>query len=60
MRAMFLIPGGMIGLGPNGGWLDTSGHMPAGYTALGDLPLGEKLAYLLTAVVREGQAGDPP
>ncbi len=52
--AMFLVPGGMLGLGPKGGWFDTSGHMPAGYTALGDLPLGEKLTYLLIAVVREG------
>lgn len=51
---MFLLPGGIVGLGAQGGWLDTSGHMPAGYTALGDLPLWEKLAYLLTAIVREG------
>ena len=54
MATMFAVPGGMVGLGPRGGWLDTSGHMPAGYTALGDLPLREKLAYLLIAVVREG------
>ena len=54
IAAMFLLPGGMVGLGPHGGWLDTAGHMPSGYTALGDLPLKEKLAYLLIAVVREG------
>ena len=54
MAAMFLSPGGIIGLGPQGGWLDAAGHMPAGYTALGDLPLLEKLAYLTVAVVREG------
>ena len=54
LAAMFLIPGGMVGLGPLGGWFDTSGHMPAGYTALGDLPLREKWAYLIIAVVREG------
>ena len=54
LGAMFLTPGGMVGLGPRGGWFDSAGHMPAGYTALGDLPLGEKLAYLLIAVVREG------
>ena len=52
--AMFLSPGGIIGLGPRGGWLDTAGHMPAGYTALGDLPFRQKLAYLTVAVVREG------
>lgn len=52
--AMFLAPGGMLGLGPKGGWFDTSGHMPTGYIALGDLPFGEKLTYLLIAVVREG------
>ena len=52
--AMFLLPGGMGGLGPQGGWLDTAGHMPPSYTALGDLPFREKLAYLLIAVVREG------
>ena len=52
--AMFLSHGGMVGLGSQGGWLDTAGHMPRGYTALGDLPFREKLAYLLIAVVREG------
>ena len=52
--AMFLIPGGMLGLGPDGGWFDTSGHMAEGYTALGDLPFAEKLTYLLVAIVREG------
>ena len=54
IAAMFLLPGGIVGLGPQGGWLDTAGHMPRGYTALGDLPSREKLAYLLIAVVREG------
>jgi hypothetical protein len=54
VTAMFLVPGGMVGLGPQGGWLDTAGHMPRGYTALGDLPFREKLTYLLIAVVREG------
>ena len=54
LATMFLLPGGMVGFGPHGGWLDTSGHMPRGYTALGDLPTREKLAYLLVAVVREG------
>jgi hypothetical protein len=54
ITAMFLVSGGMVGLGPQGGWLDTAGHMPRGYTALGDLPFREKLAYLLIAVVREG------
>ena len=28
--AMFLIPDGMLGLGPDGGWFDTSGHMAGG------------------------------
>ena len=54
MATMFLSAGGIIGLGPQGGWLDAAGRMPAGYTALGDLPLREKLAYLTIAVVREG------
>ena len=54
IAATVLLPGGMIGLGPQGGWLDIAGHMPRGYTALGDLPSKEKLAYLLIAVVREG------
>ena len=54
IAATVLLPGGMIGLGPQGGWLDIAGHMPRGYTALGDLPSSEKLAYLLIAVVREG------
>ena len=54
IAAMFLFHGGMVGLGPQGGWLDTAGHMPRGYTALGHLPFREKLAYLLIAVVREG------
>ena len=54
VAAMFLLPGGPVGLGPQGGWFDSSGHMAAGYTALGDLALREKLAYLATALVREG------
>ena len=54
LATMFLLPGGMVGLGPHGGWLDISGHMASGYTALGDLPTREKLTYLLVAVVREG------
>ncbi len=54
LATMVSHPGGMVGLGPHGGWLDTSGHMPKGYTALGDLPAREKLTYLLVAVVREG------
>ena len=53
LATMILLPGGMVGLGPHGGWLDTSGHMPKGYTALGDLSAREKLTYLLVAVVRE-------
>ena len=54
LATMVLLPGGMVGLGPHGGWFDTSGHMPSDYTALGDLPTREKLTYLLVAVVREG------
>ena len=53
VAGMFLRPGGMIGLGAQGG-LITTGHMPAGYTALGDLMPREKLTYLLIALVREG------
>jgi len=53
LAAMFLYRGGMVGLGPQGGWFATSGHMPAGYTALGALPLREKIVYALVAVVRE-------
>ena len=54
LATMIFHSGGMVGLGPDGGWLDRSGHMPRGYTALGDLPTREKLTYLLVVVVREG------
>ncbi len=54
LGSMFLWRGGMVGLGPQGGLIDVSGRMAKGYTALGDLPLAEKLTYLLVAVVREG------
>jgi hypothetical protein len=54
VATMFLCPGGMVGLGPRGGWFDTAGRMPAGYTALGDLSLREKSTYLGVAIVREG------
>jgi hypothetical protein len=54
VATMFLVRGGMVGLGPQGGWFDAGGHMPAGYTALGDLPLHEKLTYAMVAIIRQG------
>ena len=54
LAAMVLHSGGIVGLGPHGGLLVISGHMPSGYTALGDLPTREKLTYLLVAIGREG------
>ena len=52
VAAMFLYRGRVIGLGPQGGWLDLSGRLPKGYVPLGALPLAEKLVYTLVAAVR--------